>query len=355
MSETDIIASFLLVAQIEEADILGSLVLMAGVEEADMIGGSLIAARKSVFVYWRHIWRTVDSSLGLVAKTQLLLQCAVAYRSLTSWLAKADDPVFAPMIERHPLTPALRRRPYLNTLWSTRDRTRVLETHYAMLRDLRVLAFPFDASVLLADLRHIEPGLTLELDKPIWFGHEGEVAINFFSGGERIYSLLFTLGEIDSTRVAYVGAVQGRSLPDAVERYKRLTRAAHGMRPRDFLFAAFRLLCAELAVDRILAVSDRANIARSGYFKSSNKVHAQHDETWSEYGGVPVEPGFFELPVTLKIKVLEEIPSKKRAQYRRRYETLQAMQAELAHNVRNFRWQKVVQMGPEVAPRDGAE
>src|SRR5688572_18195757 len=193
-----------------------------------MIGGLLVTARNSFAAYSRRIWRAIDSPLmypglslhSLVGKLQVLARCAASQRSLRSWLAKADDPVYAQMIERHPLLPALGRRPYLNSLWSNTEKIRVLETHYAMVKQVRVLAFPHDSSTQLADLDHIEPCLTLELDKPMWFADEGEVAINLFSGGERIYSLLFTLGEIDGKRVAYVGAVQGRSLPDAVERYK---------------------------------------------------------------------------------------------------------------------------------------
>jgi uncharacterized protein VirK/YbjX/SAM-dependent methyltransferase len=359
VSEADIIGGFLLVAQAEEADFFGSLVLIASVDEADMIGGSLIAARNSVIAYWRRIWQAVDSPLmypgwslrNLLGKVQVLFACAAMHRTQMAWLRKGSDNAYAQMVERHPLLPALRGRPYLNTLWSNDDKIRALETHYAMVTSIQALAFPCDSSVLLAELEDIEPGLTVELDKPIWFADEGEVAINFFSGGERIYSLLFTLGEIDSKRVAYVGALQGRSLPDAVERYKRLTREAHGMRPRDFLFATFRLLCTELGVERIMAVSDRASIARSGYFKNYDDTFSNHDETWVEYGGVPTEAGFFEIPAALKTRDLDEVPSRKRAQYRRRYEMLKNIQTQIADHLKHFRWTKMVVMGPAPLPR----
>jgi uncharacterized protein VirK/YbjX/predicted RNA methylase len=362
VGEADFFGGLLLIAQTEVADILGGLYLLASTRDTDMIGDSRITTRKTVQAYWRRIWRAIDSPLlypgfslrSVVGKVQVLLQCAAAHQSLLSWHRKRDNPAYALMVERHPLLPALPRAPYLNALWSAAEKMRVLEAHYEMVKDARVLAFPLDSSVFLAELEHIEPGLTVELDKPQWFAEEGEVAINLFSGGERIYSLLFTLGEVDGKRVAYVGAVQGRYLPDAVERYKRLTRAAHGMRPRDLLFAAFRFLCCELAVERILAVSDRANIARSGYFKNYDDIFVSHDETWTQYGGSATDAGFFDMPAALKVRSLEEIPSRKRAQYRRRYEMLDSMQAQLASNARDFHWTKIVAIGPEPPPRVSA-
>jgi uncharacterized protein VirK/YbjX len=254
------------------------------------------------------------------------------------------------MIDRHPFMPARARHPYLNAQWSLAERLQVVETHYALLQQARVLDFPLDASVVLLSLEHAEEGLTLVLDKPIWFVNEGEVAINLFSGRERIYSLLFTLGEDEGRRVAYVGALQGSGLLDAVERYRRLTRAAHGMRPRDLLFAAFRMLCLELGVDRILAVSDRANVSRSGYFQAYDDVFASHDDTWVEHGGVLGEDGFFEIAPQLKMRKPDEIPSRKRAVYRRRYAMLERMREELASAIPTSQWRRIVHTTPE-APR----
>jgi len=341
---------------VNEATLLSSSMLMASVDQAEILIGLLPTTRQSLAVYFRRIWRAIKevhpgmSAQSLLGRLDLLLECVVAHRVLRSWHAKGEVPAFAEMVERHPFLPARGRQPYLNSLWSLAERTRVLETHYALLRQARIFAFPPDASVVLLSLDHIEPELSVMLDKPAWFVNEGEVAINLFSGRERLFSLLFTLGEVGGRRVAYVGALQGSAVVDAVERYRSITRAAHGMRPRDLLFATFRMLCQELGVERILAVSDRVNVIRSGYFKNLENIFVDHDNAWVEYGGVISECGFYDISPQLKFRAPDEIPSRKRAMYRRRYAMLQDIQAQMATGIRTSQWRRMVYTTPE-APR----
>jgi uncharacterized protein VirK/YbjX len=341
---------------VNEMSMLSNSLLMTSVEQVEILVSLLPTTPRSLALYLRRIWRAIvdlhpSASLrSLLKRLNVGFECAVAHRSLRSWHAHSSVPPYALMVERHPLLPARSGQPYLNALWSLDERMRVLKTHYGLLTQARVLAFPLDASVVLASLDDIEPELKLVLDKPKWFANEGEVALNLFSGGERLYSLLFTLGEVDGKRVAYVGALQGSSVVDAVDRYRNITRAAHGMRPRDLLFTAFRMLCLELGVERILAVSDRANVIRSGYFQNVTMMFANLDDIWVEYGGVLGEDGFFEISPQLRLRELDEIPSRKRAMYRRRYDMLHSMQARVASGVHTFEYQKLACTTP-LAPR----
>jgi len=147
---------------------------------------------------------------------------------------------------------------------------------------------------------------------------------------ERRYTLAFSLGSVNGETVAYVGSLQGGGgAENMLEIYRALTHALHGIRPRDFLFTSFRLLCRQLGVQRILAISDRARLHRNPYFKNKVGLFSDYDAIWKELGGVPLDNGFFEFGVPVVYREPADIPTRKRAQYRRRYAMLDGIAAQM--------------------------
>src|SRR5262249_51543573 len=144
-----------------------------------------------------------------------------------------------------------------------------------------------------------------------------------FLADTRMFSLAFSLAFQDDALIAYVGAVQGRDIEGVLAEYRELTKAAHGMRPRDLLIEVFRIFCSTLGVTRILAVSDQYRHHRHAYFSKAQKTFFNnYDEVWTERGGIRVDPMFFELAVETSQRDLDAIPAKKRGMYRRRYDML---------------------------------
>jgi uncharacterized protein VirK/YbjX len=107
----------------------------------------------------------------------------------------------------------------------------------------------------------------------------------------------------------------------------------HGLRPRDLLVTAFREFCQALGIRKILAVSDGTRVCSNRYFEASSRVFASYDAAWLESGGVATENGFFELDACLTPRSHEDIPSRKRAQYRRRYALVAELAEQIARNV----------------------
>jgi uncharacterized protein VirK/YbjX len=221
--------------------------------------------------------------------------------------------------------------PYLNADWSATRKLDVIAGHYAML-DGRLGFLRFAATEVVA-LGNTPQGLHICLEKPATFEHEGEVNISLFSDATRLYSLVFTLSQQGSQRVAYVGALQGLHSADALEIYRVLTHSMFGLRPRDLLVDAFRMLCVALGVTRILAVSDAGRVSSKAYFSSSTQVFSSYDSAWLDAQALPVEEHFFELSPTRVERSVEDIPSRKRAQYRRRYAMLDALQEQIVLSV----------------------
>lgn len=251
-------------------------------------------------------------------------------RSLLHWKmirSCLTDPANAALRETLALRPSLLRcvaRPYLTQRWGTARKLEAILGHYRLLRG-RLAFLRFDPSCPLP-LGSAADCVQISLEKAGWFEHEGELTLSLFRDGTRVYSLVFTLGDVESRTVAYVGALQGLGRGDALGIYRALTRRLHGLRPRDLLIAAFRSLCIAIGVERILAVSDAACVGRSRYFGARTRVLASYDRAWAENGGLPGADGFFELSPCPTRRSMGEIASRKRAEHRRRY----AMLDELA-------------------------
>ena len=110
------------------------------------------------------------------------------------------------------------------------------------------------------------------------------------------------------------------------------------MRPRDLLMVAFKLLCVELGIHRIWAVTSDKRQHNSPYFGNSHKekVLVAYNEVWREHGGIELDNGFFEIPAIVRYKDMSEIPTRKRATYRRRYLMLDKLALEIKSNCAQY-------------------
>lgn len=222
--------------------------------------------------------------------------------------------------------------PYVCAEWSASRRLQHLVEHFQAVGRTPVLEVAVGDAFELLDLGELAPGLRMVLDQPAWFMREGPLVLNLFEGETRLYSLAFSLGSVDGRPAAYVGAVQGVTIEGILERYRDLTKVLHGLRPRDFLVEVFRMLCRGIGVKDIVAVADASRVHRSAYFgeAKASALQIDYDEIWRDRGGAVHDAQFFSLPVEAPVRDLEQVPSKKRALYRRRYELLAVLEAQVA-------------------------
>jgi uncharacterized protein VirK/YbjX len=221
--------------------------------------------------------------------------------------------------------------PYLNVDWRFDQKLDAISGHYKLLTErLGILHFPPPASIILTEL---EDAIQIRVHQFLLFEHEGELTISLFQNDQRLYSLTFMLGQIGAQLAAYVGGLQGHRSPEAVEIYRSLTHHMHGLRPRDLLVTAFRLLCGALGVARILAISDSKRICSNSYHCPGEQIFSSYDNAWIECGGVPMDDAFFELSPHFTQRSAKDIPSRKRAQYRRRYAMVDAIARQISDAV----------------------
>jgi uncharacterized protein len=259
------------------------------------------------------------------------LRCASHLDTFRTWMGDAGNPALQEVLALRPSIVTCAVHPYLHSSWPARRKLEAVAGHHALLQGR--LAFLRTASSRPIELADLGERLQIQIEAPGKFEHEGQLVMNLAHDELRLYSLAFNFGTAGGKRLAYVGALQGLNSPDALQIYRALTHRMHGLRPRDLLVTAFRALCLALGFRRILAVSDRDRVSSNRYFASSSQVFASYDAAWLENGGVATEEGFFELGACLAPRSADDIPSRKRAQYRRRYALVSDLSAQIARSV----------------------
>lgn len=137
-------------------------------------------------------------------------------------------------------------------------------------------------------------------------------------------SLTFCVARSHGRPVLVIGGLQGPRRNVSREAIKQATRACHGLFPKRVLMEVIFQLAAQANIHAIFAVSDEGHVFRALRYRLSKgrHFHASYDEFWETLNGRKLSPFCWQLPLQVERKSLEEIASKKRAEYRRRFELL---------------------------------
>ena len=159
--------------------------------------------------------------------------------------------------------------------------------------------------------------------------HEGLWQIGLVGAdGVRLYSIGF--GFTDA-RTLLMGNVQGPSLKDeGLDRIRDATHAAHGMRPPHLLVHTLRVLAARWGATALHGV-DPENHVKGRWNLRDSRLRFDYRAFWAEHEGVRADAGGnWSLPLDTALRPLDEVPTKRRAMYRRRYAMLEALQQAVA-------------------------
>ena len=268
-----------------------------------------------------------DASLpALKRRAKLLYDMARARPWLSRWMKQAGpNALLRRRIERNPQLLGFVTWPYIHAGWPADRRFDALSEHLRVVDELYPwLALDEGERIEVLSLEGLAPGLSLEVDSEFWFIREGWLAFNLFLHGDRLMSIAFSLAREQGGLVARVGAIHGSNRPNALEVSRQVTRTLHGLRPRDFALKLFQLFLGAMGVAQLLCVADENRHHRHAYFgpRAAQALRMNYDEVWQENGGQRLSSGFFRLPISPAAKPLHDVPTRKRAMYRRRYEML---------------------------------
>jgi len=171
----------------------------------------------------------------------------------------------------------------------------------------------------------------LQLNAVSHYDKEGETSLMFTNeSGEPVATVTFSLINYNGQPTLFVGAIQGPKAHVEHAEIQRATKACHGLFPKRLVMEAVMLVAELTGMAQIVAVSNHTHIyEHPRYKKRKGMVFADYDGFWETLHGTLGEDGYFHLPRQISHRPLEEIASKRRSEYRRRYLLLDELEKQI--------------------------
>jgi uncharacterized protein VirK/YbjX len=245
---------------------------------------------------------------------------------------------FLQSVQQHPAWRELHRRHpdcYYPALSHFLDRRFGLQHRFEVaLADLRVAEGHFGTSLALCLAQNErvtlwtlneDCRLLLSLNDVSW--HEGRWALSLRDAQDRrLYTLSFGFLPCGGL---LVGSVQGPQAGLEAEGLIRdLTKTAEGVRPPYLLFEALRAAATLWQVPALLGIDPEHHI-KGRWNLRSRRLRFDYRRFWSELGARQRGDGYWAAALQPLPRDLAEVPSRKRAMYRRRWALLDGMAQSL--------------------------
>ena len=254
-------------------------------------------------------------------------------RQRTRWQAFLGSmPGLSSLAQLHPCLRFKIYRPYASRQLGCADRLALLEGHYRFLWQAGARALVERAArqpVVLAAFEGKDGALyRLQLTAIHDSYREGELCLRLTRDGQAFYlaSFLF-LPRADGVSLQ-LGALQGLRSEAGKLAVKEATRALHGCRPKNLMVTALRDFGDFFACNNLFLISNDNRIALNA--RRRRHIAADYDLAWQELHALRMRDGNYHLPCApYRAPDLADVPSKKRADARRRGQLLQCMSADM--------------------------
>jgi len=242
-------------------------------------------------------------------------------------------PLLAQAISRFPDILEKPIHPYRHKGLSKRLRAGLISGHYQQLaRQLpkrQQLAIYSGRGLLLASWQSdkLAQCLTLQLDYQTHMGKEGEMSLTLKLGDAALYHMALNLRPDPILEICSLQGGKGQS-----EEIKQVTKACGGLRPMSLLVYMAAELAKGLACHTLLGIRTQSHVYQSSK-RTAARVKFDLDGLWLEHQGCVNDELWMNLPLAIPRKTPEEIPSRKRASYKARYQLLDQLGSELQTNL----------------------
>lgn len=296
---------------------------------SDPIVGSQLPLRRAAHLCFPG-WNPAAFRLRL----RFSMQARKQQVALAPFLSPKADTALADVMHQRPEVVGAVLWPYQCAGWEAEERLNRIAKHYQVIDSLGApWRFPLGEKLELSDLSEYLPDLRFVIDQPQWFMREGGLVLNIFKGSFRAFSLAFSFCRTPDGRLqAVVGCLQGRNREGALNLYRDLTKALHGLRPRDMLFDVFRMICRTVGVSEVFGVTQTHRHHQHPYF-GTKSLSPDYDAIWKDRDGTKLDDKFFVFDVAPPQRDLKTVKPNKRSLYRKRFVFLDALEAQIIRDL----------------------
>ena len=162
---------------------------------------------------------------------------------------------------------------------------------------------------------------------------EGLLSVMMDVDGEHLYQIIFWIEQRNGQPTLVIGAMQGPNTENAQDFVREMTKRAHRFRTKNLILYMTQTVARALGIKRMLAVSNAGYYANN-HVRLDRKLKTDFGAFWEEAGGWETEDKrFYELPLVFPRKTMEEVPTRKRAVYRRRFAMLDEIDQEVQKRI----------------------
>jgi uncharacterized protein len=261
------------------------------------------------------------------AALKLHLRALAAPRLTRGWLAVLNsDPALRELAALQPRLIHKIYRPWLSKRLCRQRRLAALAGHYRFIVQQGLGEAVVQAArgglQLAAFTGKSGAHYTIELRAVVPMEREGELVLQLLCHGTLVYSLAFSFMQEGPQRQVAIGCVQGPQCGAGLELGREATRDLHGLRPKNLLVRLASQLGHAWGCDHLVLVGNHNRTVCAKSLRKG-KVKADYDSLWQELGASLRPDGDWQLGCApLQAPDLEEVPSKKRAEVRRRHDLM---------------------------------
>ena len=176
----------------------------------------------------------------------------------------------------------------------------------------------------------------------LWFHpgqrKEGLLSTTLLIGEQALYQIMFWFNkDKDCNDALWIGAMQGPNMSNAKEIIKQVTKRCHGYRTKNLILYMTQAVARALDIERIYAVTNYGYYANN-HVRLDRKLKTSFSDFWHEAGGWETDDRRFDgLPLIEPRKSIDDVPTRKRAVYRRRFELLDEIDMVIYNAVKKLR------------------
>ena len=257
-----------------------------------------------------------------------------AWLDLYNWFMSDDER--RKILEKNPFPMEQITRAFFYKGSKFNERIDIVRNHYSYLLDKVKL----DYALRISDMQSNYTIWTANNDGEEWNAKlmnapgnrkEGMMTLVMYFGGIQLYQVMFWLGcNAKNEPGLYIGAMQGPNIDGARELVKETTKMAHRYRTKNLIIYMAMAVARAFRVEHIYAVSNEGYYAMN-HVRRNRKLKTDFGTFWEEVGGhITEDSRFYVLPLVETRKTIEEVPTRKRAVYRKRFAFQDDVDAQIA-------------------------
>lgn len=271
-------------------------------------------------------------------KAKILAYCSLAPKFAEKWFKIISQEEFKPIAAKQKRLFVKPFRVYISTKWSKAQRMQCILDTYRVVQKFPPLyeAVTAPHAVELALLQGKDFTAKLQLRTDDRFRKEGELVIDLAENDTQkiIYSLSFSFLYKGENVHCLAGCVQGAGNEAEL---KAAQKNMYGIRPKSFMVFALQEVARAVACAEIWGVSNKIQAHNQKHFihiDFLHKLNFDYNQLWAE-SGAELRGDWYRIPLKYDKKPMAEIKSKKRAQYKRRYDFLDEISRQIQQKIKS--------------------